>query len=471
MASNTPAITTRAGVEEFLDARIGHGVKPGLERIEGLLAFMGDPHTSYPSVHVAGTNGKTTVSRMLQQILGAHGLAVGGFTSPHLEILEERFSLFGAPIDGDALTRLVSDNAWFVVGYEEASASPVTYFEVTAALAFALFADAAVDVAVIEVGLGGRLDATNVIDADVSVITGIDLDHMEFLGPTLTDIAGEKAAILKDGGILVTGPLPDEAVVVASQRAQATSSRWMHFGRDFEVLEASPGVGGWQCSVSGVFSDYDELFLPIHGRHHVDNLATAIAASEMFMGRSLDPDSLAVAAGSMRNPGRLEVVGRRPLVLIDGAHNPQGFRGLAASIEEEFPPMEWQLVIGVRGERSVAELVSPLAGSIGHVFATQADDPASIPASEVGAAAGEALDVGVTVIPASLGALAAATAAAGPGGGVVVAGSLYVVGEVRAAYAIDDHVVTESHMRFEAERPGQDGYEDEDDEGEDPGLA
>ena len=307
-----PTIATRADAEAFLDSRIGQGVQPGLERISGLMAYLGDPQETYPSIHIAGTNGKTTVARMVQQILGAHGLATGGFTSPHLDTIEDRYMLHGARIDEEAFTNAVRDLAWFVEGYERGSGTPVTYFEVTAALAFSLFAELPVDVAIVEVGLGGRLDATNVLDADVSVITGIDMDHTEFLGDTIGAIAAEKAAIVKDGGTVVTGLLPGDALEAVEDRVAQVEATWVRRGRDFDVAEALVGVGGWQCSIAGVFGEYDELFLPIHGRHQVDNLATAIATAEMFLGRELDHELLLIAVASMRSPGRIEVVGRRP---------------------------------------------------------------------------------------------------------------------------------------------------------------
>lgn len=454
-------ITDRSAAEAFLDERIGHGVQPGLDRIAGLLGFMGDPQATYPSIHVAGTNGKTTTSRMIQQILGAHGLAVGGFTSPHLSTIEERFSLFGSPVSSDVFTQAVSDIAWFVVGYEESSGNSITYFEVTAALAFTMFADAAVDVAVAEVGLGGRLDATNVLDADVSLITGIDIDHVEFLGSTIAEIAAEKAAILKQEGVLVTGPLPGDAIAPIAERVGAMASTWMRFGTDFAPTDVIPGVGGWQCTIEGIHDEYRGLFLPVHGRHQVDHLASSIASSEMFLGHALDHDSLAIAVASMTSPGRLEPVARRPLVIIDGAHNRQGFEGLARSLDEEFPSLQWQLVIGVRGERTVEDLVSPLTGLVGHVYATAANDPASLDKAAVGLAASRALGVDASPVTGVQAAVAEAISAAGPDGGVVVAGSLYVVGEARSLFDVPPDRGADAHLRFESE-PSTDEEVDDD---------
>ncbi len=446
-----PVIEDRSQAESFLDSRIGSGVQPGLERIQGLLAFMGDPHTEYPVIHIAGTNGKTTVSRMVQQILGSHGLATGSFTSPHLDTVEERFNLHGVQVDSRDFTDAVADIAWFVVGYETENDTTVTYFEVTAALAFSLFSTAAVDVAVVEVGLGGRLDATNVLDADVSVVTSIDIDHVEFLGDTLKEIATEKAAIVKDGGTVVTGDLPPEAIEAVSQRASETGANWIRFGSDFGVTDAVVAVGGWQCSINGVHGEYEDLFLRIHGRHQVDNLAVAIATCEMFLGRSLDQDVLAFAIASITSPGRLEVVRRRPLVLVDGAHNEQGFRGLGAAIGDEFPPMKWHLVLGVRGERVISDLLSPMDGQIAHVYAAAPDDAQAIDPASIAVDASNALGVTSTVHDSVTSALAEAVSAAGPEGGVVVAGSLYVAGEARASFDVSTDRSGEAHVRIDAE--------------------
>jgi dihydrofolate synthase/folylpolyglutamate synthase len=466
-SGSPPTIRTRDDAEAFLDDRIGRGGKPGLGRVTGLLDFMGDPQDAYPAIHIAGTNGKTTLSRMVQQILGAHGLATGGFTSPHLDVVEERFTLHGVTIDTRDFIDAVADIAWFVEAYEQQSGTPLTYFEVTAALAFSVFATAAIDVAVVEVGLGGRLDATNVLDASVAVITGIDFDHTEVLGSTIEEIAAEKAAIVGDGRALVTGVLSAKADATIAGRVSEVGANWIRTDADFFVTEADIAVGGWRCSVEGVFGKYEDLFLPIHGRHQVDHLATSIATCEMFMGRELDHDSLAVAVGSMSAPGRLEVVGHRPLVILDGAHNEQGFRGLAETIATEFPAMRWQLVLGVRGERDVAALVEPLKGLVTMVYGTAPDDPAAIPPETVAREAGATLNVDSVAHPDIDDALRQAVESAEPDGGVVVAGSLYVVGEVRRGFEAAEDRSGAAHLRVEAERV----FDHEDPDHEDPDDA
>ncbi len=433
----------------FLDRRIGEGIRPGLKRIQHLLELMGNPHRSYPIIHVAGTNGKTTAVRMISDILGAHGLFTGTFTSPHLHRVEDRYAVGGASFGPTHLARAVEDIAPFVVMQEEQFDESATYFELTAAVGFGAFAVDAVDVAVIEVGLGGRYDATNVVEADVSVITGIAMDHMSYLGDTQQKIAAEKAAILKEGGTLVTGPMSDEALVSVRERVEETGSTW-HQPGDFEVLSAEWDERGWVVTIQGLYATYEDLVLGIHGRHQTTHLATAVAACEAFFGRALDGDAVREAAATVRSPGRLEVAGLAPTILIDGAHNEEGFRGLSETLETEFSEEEWVLVVGARGSRDVATLVASLRGSISHVIATQADDHMAVPAASVAEAASTELDTTSEVVVPVSAAVEAAIARAGTEAGVVVAGSLYVIGEARHALGLDN-APSPVHRRFESQ--------------------
>lgn len=434
----------------FLDRRIGYGIRPGLERIERLLGLMGDPHRSYPVIHVAGTNGKTTVVRMISDILGSHGLFTGSFTSPHLHRVEDRYAIAGVPFGPTHLARAVEDIAPFVVMQEEQFDESPTYFELTAAAGLAAFAVDAVDVAVVEVGLGGRFDATNVVEADVSVITGIAFDHMAYLGDTEAEIAAEKAAIVKDGGTLVSGPLSDEASAAVSARIEETGATWHRSGNDFQVVSAEKDEHGWVVTIQGLHGRYEDLVLGIHGRHQTTHLGTAIVACEAFLGRSLDQDAVREAAGAVRSPGRLEVAGLAPTILVDGAHNDEGFRGLATALQEEFDEIEWVLVVGARGDRDVGSLVSPLKGNVVSVVATQAKDHMAVPADKVAAAAGTALGVPAEVAVPVADAIERAIGLAGEAVGVVVAGSLYVIGEARHALSLDNSA-SPVHRRFEAE--------------------
>jgi dihydrofolate synthase/folylpolyglutamate synthase len=450
VTDSIPTITDRASAEAFLDNRIGQGVKPGLERITGVLEIMGNPQLDYPVIHVAGTNGKTTVTRLVADILGAHGIRSGTFTSPHLHRLEERFSIDGAPISSDAFTQAVSDIAWFIEEYERSAESGVTYFEVTAALAFSVFAEVALDVAIIEVGMGGRWDATNVVDPAVAVVTGIALDHVEYLGETVADIAAEKAAIIGEGATVVTGPLPAAAEGTITARVNDMGARWYRSGDAFSIADETRAVGGWMVDVVGIYSDYTELYLPIHGRHQVDNLATAIATAETFLERALDVDALREALAATTQPGRIEVVHHRPLVIIDGAHNVQGVQGLASALRDEFPATDWHVVAGMRGERSPGEILEPLTGLAGHLWATAPADPGAIDAAVIEASAGPVLGCEATVVENVPDAVVEAMAAAGSGGAVVVAGSLYVAGEARESLIGTVFRPSGVHVRFES---------------------
>lgn len=430
-------ITTYEEAVAFLDARIGRGVDPGLERIRGAMELMTAPHEAYPVVHVAGTNGKTTVTRMIERLLDGVGMRVGSYTSPHLERVEGRYSLNTEPFDAQRFTQAVADVAPFVEMYEAEHGTTLTYFEATVAAALQAFAAEGVDAAVIEVGLGGRLDATNVVDGEVAVVTSIGMDHMEYLGSTLAEIAAEKVAILDPGRHLVTGPLPAAAEGAMTARVAQTGATWSMTGRDFRVADASRAVGGWQATIEGIYATYGDLFLPLHGRHQVDNLATALAACERMFGKGLDPELVSAAVARMASPGRVEVVSRRPLVLLDGSHNKQGVEALANAILDEFPETERVLVVAMRGGRDVADVLEPLSGLFGRVIATTADDSAAIPPDEIAAAVRSVFgdDVPVDTETPALQAVTEALALVGEDEMVVVAGSVYLVGEVRDRFS------------------------------------
>jgi len=461
MDSPIPDISDPSDAIAFLDGRIGQGVKPGLERISGLLEYLGHPERDYPIIHVAGTNGKTTVTRLVADILGAHGLRIGTFTSPHLHRVEERFSIDGTPVTSEAFTRAVSDIAWFVEEYERREDTGVTYFELTAALAFSMFAAIALDVAIVEVGMGGRWDATNVVDPSVAVITGISLDHVEYLGSTVGEIAGEKAAIIGDGGRVVTGPLPPEAEAAVAARVDQTRARWIRSGESFSVTDAVRAVGGWSVDIAGIYADYPEIYLPVHGLHQTVNLATAIATSEAFLERALDPGALRDAIAATTQPGRIEVVHRRPLVVVDGAHNIQGVEGLADTLRDEFPAAAWHIVAGMRGTRNPGEMLAPLAGLAGHLWATAPDDPQRIDPAVVAESGAAVLDCPATTVEGVAAAVERAVEAAGTGGSVVVVGSLYVAGEAREAMIGTGMQPSGVHMRYEAVVPDEFDAEEE----------
>ncbi len=408
-------------------------MKPGLERISGLLEFMADPHRGYPVIHIAGTNGKTSTARMVAAILLEHGLTPGLFTSPHLQVIEERFETGGELMTQEEFAAAVEEVKPIVDIFEERGGDGITYFELTTALAFSWFAERAVDVAVVETGLGGRLDSTNVVESEAAVVTTIGLEHTEFLGDNLGAIAAEKVAILDDGRVLVTGDLPAEALEVAQRRVEATGSTWLRLGTEFGIREARAADGGWNVDLQGVYRDYEEMLLRLHGRHQTVNWANAVAAVEALFGRSLDNDAVVAAASKVALPGRMEVVGRDSAVMLDGAHNPAGVAALAAALYEEFPATRWSLVFGVMVDKDVAEMLRVLAPHVDSLHAAAAADGRARPAEDLVAAAAEA---GIEEAIAHGSVAEAVAAAQADDGPLLVTGSLYVVGEARTAITL-----------------------------------
>ena len=394
--------------------------------------MLADPHEGYSIVHVAGTNGKTSTARLVAGLVRAHGLNVGLFTSPHLQRVEERYEVSGEVMSAGEFASAMADLRPFVDLYEERSGDLVTYFELTAALAFAWFAERTVDVAVVETGLGGRLDATNVVRADVSVLTSVGIEHTAYLGDTIEAITTEKVAILKDEGILVTGLLAPEAEAVAAARVEETGSRWLRVGTDVRAADVVQAVGGWVVDVEGAEASYDEVQLRTHGRHQVDNLLTAVAATEALFGRPLDLGAVREAAATVSLPGRMEMVEHDPPLMLDGAHNPAGAGALGAALAREFPTLKWEAVVGAMADKDVEGILEGLRGRVTAVrAAATAESERAMPADEVAVLAGRVLDVPATAHPSVAEALKVARASGSP---VLVTGSLYVVGEARDAF-------------------------------------
>jgi dihydrofolate synthase/folylpolyglutamate synthase len=415
----------------YLDTHIGLGGGPGLDRMRTLLEMMGNPEQGYPIIHVAGTNGKTSTSRLASLILVAHGLNTGTYTSPHLQVIEERLAVNGRNATAEEFAVAVSDVAAFADIHESRGGSPFTYFELITASAFAYFADQAVNAAVLEVGLGGRLDATNVVEAEVCVVTSIGLDHTELLGNDLGSIAGEKVAIAGPSSILVSGPLPEEAQKVVSARARELGIHHRHYGPDFSVVDAERGVGGWLTTIAGAEATYDDVFLPLHGRHQLTNLAVAIAAAEALLGDPLDADSVRQSAAAATTPGRMEPIATSPLVMVDGAHNPDGIDVLVDSLLEEFPSTRWQVILGLMGDKKLEPMVRRL-GSVAEGFITTAvESERAIPSHVLADRVATLVDAPVLAADRVEDALDMARAEAGPQGAVLVTGSLYLVGKMR----------------------------------------
>ena len=426
-------VTSYQEAVAFLDRHIGLGMKPGLDRIRDLLDLLADPHRSYPIIHITGSNGKTSTARIATSLLAAHGLTVGTFTSPHLEVVEERLSINGVQATPDQFIEAVADIAPFADLLEQRRGERPTYFELTAAMALAWFASQSVDVAVVEVGLGGRLDATNAADGRVAVVTGVSLEHVDYLGDTIPEIAREKLAIAKPGSVLVAGPMSGEADREAVDHAEGQSIRIRRYGHDYRLAEAERAVGGWLCEVEGVYAIYPELFLPLHGRYQTLNLTVAVAAVEELFGRALATDAAIEGAATASSAGRLEVLAQQPLIVVDGAHNEEGFGALAAALTEEFPPLEWTVVMGVLGDKDLDSMLAHLKGHVKRFYATAPDSDRALPAETVASTARRVFGPETEVIETSgvAEAVDTAQAATPPEAALLVTGSLYVVGEGR----------------------------------------
>lgn len=426
-------ITDHASAIAFLDRRIGQGVKPGLDRIAALLDLLAHPEAGYPIVHVAGTNGKTSTARMAAVLFSAHGLTPGTFTSPHLQRVEERYEHGLRPMGPIELAAALAELAPIVELAEARLGEGITYFEVTAALAHAWFAERAVDVAVVETGLGGRLDATNATDSEVAVVTTIGLEHTAFLGDTIEAIAAEKLAILDEGAALVTGLLPDDALVVAERVATDRGARWFRRGHDYEVADVAAADGSWTFDLRTAFGGYDDVELRLRGRHQVDNFATAVASVEALFGRDLDEAGVREAAATVTAPGRMEVVGTDPLLILDGAHNPSAMAALAESLRTEFGGVRWQVVFGAMRDKGVADMFALLGDRVAGVHTAAANSPRARDPGDVADLAREVLGVPAEPYRSVATALAGAMSTGEP---VLVAGSLYVVGEARDALGL-----------------------------------
>jgi dihydrofolate synthase/folylpolyglutamate synthase len=374
--------------------------EPSLDRIRVLSELMDDPQLTYPTIHVTGTNGKTTIARAAADIACAHGVKTGLFTSPHLRTVRERLSVCGVEISEEEFAEEWVHLAPYleVVDGQEHGAS--TYFEAITALAFLWFADKPVGLAVFEVGMGGSWDATNLVAGDVAVIGEIGLDHPE-LGSSVQEVATEKAGIIKPDKIVVVREQPDEALKVIEARASDVGATLLLEGRDWEVTARLPAVGGQQFRVQGVHATYDELFIPMFGEHVVRNAAAAIVAVESFLEYRLDEDATRTAIGAWRIPGRLEVVARSPMVVLDGAHNPAGAEALARALVEAFTWSRLHVVLAVSSNKDLDGVVAALAPMADVWYPAQNDSVRSFPAEHVAeriaAAAGRVADQGTVV--------------------------------------------------------------------------
>jgi dihydrofolate synthase/folylpolyglutamate synthase len=416
-------------------------IEPSLDRVQAVLDLMGSPERSFPAIHVAGTNGKSSTTAMIDALLTAHGLRTGRFTSPHLETIRERIRLDGEMIDAGRLLAAWEDLAPFIVMVESDGGRALTFFEVLTLLAFAAFADAPVSVGVIEVGLGGSWDSTNVITPLVGVVLPVGLDHMDWLGDDLATIANEKAGIIKPGMVVVLAEQEPAAYDVLMRRAVEVGAVVLREGVDFGVVDRQVAVGGQLLTLRGVGSTYEGVFLPMHGEHQARNAACALAAVEAFLGggsEALDGDVISEGFAAVTVPGRLEVIRRAPAVVLDVAHNPQGVQALVDAIESSFAFSRLVGVVGVLSDKDAEGMLSALEPLLTEVVITRSNSPRAIDPDDLGALAADIFGEDRVVIEHELpDAIERAVTAAEDSGdlagvGVLVTGSVTVVGQARA---------------------------------------
>lgn len=417
-----------------LESRKESRMIPDLSRILALATYLDDPQLSYPTIHVTGTNGKGTAARVAAEIACAHGLTTGLYTSPHLERVTERLSVCGIDMTEQEFADEFTHLHPFLELVDGQSDERVTYFEALTALAYLWFADRPVALGVFEVGMGGTWDATNLVGGDIAIITPIGLDHPE-LGSTLTEVAGEKAGIIKDGKVAVVREQEAEALAVLEDRASKVGATMLLEFRDWEVLERLHAVGGQAFSMRGVHATYDELFLPVLGEHAVRNASAAIVACEELFGERLDDETLRSALAGVRWPGRLEVAGRHPSIVLDGAHNPAGAEALASALREFFPAERLHLVVSISANKDVAGIAAHLGPLADAVYATRNESERSADQAAIRAAFTD-LGAPVTEHGSVSEALDAARAAASADDLICVTGSLYTVADARRALGL-----------------------------------
>ncbi len=368
-------------VYEALLSRAGERwVQPRKERTARILALLDDPQRTYRVVHITGTNGKTSTARMIESLLRAHGLRTGLFTSPHLERFTERIMIDGEPISDAAVADAWDEIEPFVgivdAELEAAGDAPLTFFELLTVLAFLAAADAPVDVLVLEVGMGGSWDSTNTADGDVAVFTPIAMDHADRLGDTIEKIAEVKAGIIKDGAAVVSAQQPAEAAAVLRRVAEEHDATIAFEGEEFGLVEQKLAVGGQLLTIRGLAGQYVDEYLPQYGAHQGHNAALAVAAVEALIGgaaQAIAADILSEGLQNATSPGRLQLLGIAPTVVVDAAHNPHGAAALAQSLDDSFDFDEWGLVLGILADKDAAGIVDRLLPAVTEVFATAPD--------------------------------------------------------------------------------------------------
>lgn len=452
MSLSTPENRDEFSVEsvyaDLLSRAPENKMEPRMEPMFRAMEILGEPNKAVPVIHLTGTNGKTSTARILEALLMAHDLRVGRYTSPHLAKVTERIAIDGEPVSDETFVRIWDEIRPYLLmvdaELEERGENRLTYFEALTILGFAIFADEPVDVVVLEVGLGGITDATNVADGQVSVVTPISLDHTDLLGDRVEDIAEEKAGIIKSGGFLVSAAQEPAAAQVLLDSAREKGAVFRFEGVEFGVESRRLGVGGQQITVRSLAGRYEDLLLPLHGAHQAQNAAVAIAALEAFIGggeKELDVEILKAGLEKVTSPGRLEVLRTSPTIVLDAAHNPDGVRASAEAVKEVFGFSRLVLVVGVLAEKDAEAILTELRETYGDlvedVCLTQSTSPRAIPAGELGQLAlnagfaDEDLYATEKLDDALEWAVGRADATEDFGGGVLVTGSITLVAEAR----------------------------------------
>mgnify|MGYP002740143827 FL=1 len=448
------AALAKAEDEVALDARVQeiyrsivarapeHDIDPTLDRVKLALDILGDPQNSYPSIHITGTNGKTSTSRMIDSLLTAFGMKTGRFTSPHLLDVRERISLEGHPITREGFVRAWEDVAPYIGMVDERSQEEggprLSFFEVFTIMAYAAFADYPVDAAVVEVGMGGRWDATNVIDASVAVITPIALDHTKWLGSTIEEIAREKAGIIKPGQVVVIMQQEEAVLDILLEQARSVDAIARVEGRDFEVADRQMGVGGQMVTIRTPSAIYEDVFVPLFGQYQAHNAAAALVAVEAFMGgRGLDGRIVEQGLMNASSPGRMQVVRHSPTIIVDAAHNPAGAATLREAVESSFAFARIAGVYSAMGDKDVEGVLSEVEPFVDHLVVTQMPGERAADLARLEEIAGEVfgpdrVDVRESLADAVDRAAEIAEAGAQPAdrSGVLVFGSVMLAGEM-----------------------------------------
>ena len=417
-----------------------HKLRPRLEPTKRAVELLGDPQHAYRVIHVTGTNGKTSTTRIIERILREHGLRTGRFTSPHLVRFNERIAIDGMPVSDERLYSVWQDikpileivDAELIADGD----TKLTFFEALAVLGFAIFADAPVDVLVLEVGMGGTWDSTNVADGDVAVFTPIDFDHMDRLGDTIDEIASTKAGIIKPNALVVSSAQPQEATDVLRARAEQIGDGWVQFGENFGVLRAETEGFGQRFSVQGLAAVYNDLYLPLLGPYQVHNAAVAIAAVEAFLGGGQQPINhhiLLSALADATSPGRLQIVSREPFVLLDAAHNPQGAAALSQTLHGIRLASQTIGVVSILGDKDAVGILRGLSDCFDEIVVTASTSPRALSPEQLADLAAEIFGeerVQLAATPVAALALARELVTDPRAGAIVVTGSITLVGDV-----------------------------------------